>query len=62
LCTFHSKQVAFMVQGETLETVHLHNLCLKGRTLSVEQDEDFPQIKAFIMSKKILGLDDLQKP
>jgi hypothetical protein len=50
------------VRGETLETAHLHKLCLKGRTSSAEHDEDFSQIKAFITSQKILGLHDFQEP
>jgi hypothetical protein len=50
------------VRGETLETAHLHNLCLKGRKSSAEHDEDFSQIKAFITSQKILGLHDFQEP
>jgi hypothetical protein len=41
-----------------LKTVHLHYLCLKERALFFEHNEDFPQIKAFIMSQKILGLHD----
>jgi hypothetical protein len=47
------------VRGGTPETAHLHNLCLKGRTSSVEHDEDFSQIKALIMSQKNLGLHEL---
>jgi hypothetical protein len=53
---------AVTVRGETLETAHLHNLCLKGRTSFLEHDEDFSQVKALIMSQKILGLHDLQEP
>jgi hypothetical protein len=49
-------------RGERLETAHLKNYSLNGCTSFVDHDEDFPQIKVFKMSQKVLVLKDSQEP
>jgi hypothetical protein len=39
------KDRSSLVRGGTIETAHLHNLCLKGHTSFVEHDEDFHKLR-----------------